>query len=129
MISSKGRILIIDDDSAHLDSTRGILEADGYEVATHQRAFGATNVVRDLEPDLVLLDVNMPGLSGESLFDIFRANERTREVPVIFYSSNDEDALRASVSRLGAHGYISKGNPANLRTRLARYMRQIRPDA
>ncbi len=127
MNESKGRILIIDDDAAHLDSTRGILEAEGYDVATHQRAFGATNIVRDLEPDLVLLDVNMPGLSGEHLFDIFRANESTRGVPVVFYSSNDEDSLRASVAKLGAHGYITKGNPASLRTRLSRYMRELHP--
>ena len=129
MTESKGRILIIDDDEAHLDSTRGILEDEGYEVATHQRAFGATNVIREIEPDIVLLDVNMPGLSGEHLYDVFRANDKTRDVPVVFYSSNDEDALRASVAKLGAHGYISKGNPANLRTRLARYMRQLRPGA
>jgi len=129
MNGTKGRILIIDDDATHLDSTRGILEADGYEVITHEKAFGATNVVRDIEPDLVLLDVNMPGLSGEHLFDIFRANAKTREVPVVFYSSNDEDALRSSVARLGAHGYISKGNPASLRTRLARYMSQLRAGA
>jgi len=129
MTESKGRILIIDDDAAHLDSTRGILEAEGYEVATHPRAFGATNIVRDIEPDLVLLDVNMPGLSGEHLYDVFRANDKTRDVPVVFYSSNDEDSLRASVARLGAHGYICKGNPGNLRTRLARYMRQVRPEA
>jgi CheY-like chemotaxis protein len=129
MNGTKGLILIIDDDTAHLESTRGILEADGYEVVTHERAFGATNVVRDLEPDLVLLDVNMPGLSGEHLFDIFRANPKTRDTPVVFYSSNDEDTLRSSVVRLGAHGYISKGNPAGLRTSLARYMRQVRARA
>lgn len=116
------RILIIDDDIAHLQSTRGILENEGYEVFTHTQGFGATNAARQLRPDLVLLDVNMPGLSGENLLAILQANPGTRELPVVFYSSNDEDVLRDSVRRLGARGYISKGNLASLRSRVAQYL-------
>lgn len=118
----KKRILIIDDDFAHLTSTRDILERDGYEVFTHSQGFGATNCARQYRPDLILLDVNMPGLSGENLFGILRANPSTRELPIVFYSSNDEDALREAVRRWGAHGYISKGSIAMLRRRVAEYL-------
>jgi CheY-like chemotaxis protein len=118
----KKRILIIDDDIAHLSSTRGILEEEGYEVFTHTEGFGATNVVKQLRPNLVLLDVNMPGLSGENLIGVLQANPATRDMPVVFYSSNDEDVLRGAVKRLGARGYISKGNIVSLRTRVAQFM-------
>ena len=120
-MSSK-RILLVDDDVAHLVSTRGILEAEGYVVFTHSQGFGTTNLVKMIQPDLVLLDVNMPGLSGENLASVLKANHATRETTIAFYSSNDEDTLRASVKRLGADGYISKGNTVQLRAKVAQLL-------
>lgn len=113
------KILIIDDDQAHLDSARGILEAEGYEVFTHNQPFGATNAVIRLQPDLVLLDVNMPALSGDRLAEVMRANAHTRNVKVALHSSNDEDHLRTTARRLGLDGYICKGSPATLRRKVA----------
>ena len=117
--TTRQRILIIDDDVAHLDSTRGILEAEGYDVLTHNQPFGSTNEIMKHRPDLVLLDVNMPGLSGEKLAEVYRANAQTRDTRVMLYSSNDEDALREASRRLRLDGYICKGNPATLRLRVA----------
>lgn len=116
---NRQRILIVDDDRTHLDSTKGLLEAEGYEVFTHEQGFGSTNAIALLQPDLVLLDVNMPGLSGDRLAEVYRANSRTRSVRVMLYSSNDEDALRDAARRLQLDGYICKGNPATLRLRVA----------
>jgi len=116
---NKQKILIVDDDIAHLDSTRGILEAEGYEVFTHNQPFGSTNAIVSIKPDLVLLDVNMPGLSGEKLADVYRANARTRTSRVMLYSSNDEDALRDAARRLQLDGYICKGSPSTLRLKVA----------
>ncbi len=119
---STKRILIIDDDISHLTSTRGILEADGYEVFAHTQGFAATNVVRQLRPHLILLDVNMPGLSGDNLLGVLQSNPTIRDIPVVFYSSNDEDILRDAVRRFGARGYISKGSITALRCRVAAYL-------
>lgn len=118
-MTSRQRILIVDDDPAHLHSTRGILEAEGYEVFTHDQAFGSTAIIAEVKPDLVLLDVNMPGLSGDRLAGVYRANARTRTTRVVLYSSNDEDALRATTRRLQLDGYICKGSPSALRMRVA----------
>lgn len=116
------RILLIDDDIAHLVSARGLLEAEGYVVFTHSQGFGTTNLVKQIRPDLVLLDVNMPGLSGENLAGVLKANSATRDTAVFFYSSNDEDVLRAAVKRFGVDGYVSKGNTAQLRTKVAQFL-------
>ena len=116
------RILIVDDDQAHLSSTRDILIAEGYEVFTHTHGFGVTNRARELRPDLILLDVNMPGLAGDKLAEVLKANYTTRDLPIVFYSSNDEDALRETVKRYGARGYISKGSVTSLRARIAQYL-------
>ena len=113
------RILIIDDDPAHLNAARGILEAEGYEVFTQSQPFGSTNTVTHLQPDLVLLDVNMPGLSGDRLAEVFRANARTRNVMLVLHSSYDEDHLRTTARRLGLDGYICKGSPSSLRAKVA----------
>jgi two-component system, OmpR family, response regulator len=113
------KILIIDDDPAHLDSARGILEAEGHEVFTQDQPFGSTNAVIRLKPDLVLLDVNMPALSGDRLAEVFRANAATRNVMLVLHSSNDEDHLRTTARRLGLDGYICKGSPSMLRSKVA----------
>lgn len=113
------RIMIVDDDPIHLTSTKGILEADGYEVITHEGAFGATNAIARHEPDLILLDVNMPALTGDKLAGIIRGNARTRTARVMLHSSNDEDMLRDTSRRMQLDGYICKGNPATLRLRVA----------
>lgn len=125
-MADKYRILIVDDDAKHALGTREILQMEGYEVFSHGNPFGTTQAVRDVMPDLVLLDINMPALSGEKLSSILKANEATRGVPIVFYSSNDEDSLRTSVSELGVVGYICKGDPVSLRRKVAYYLARAR---
>ena len=115
------RVLVVDDDEKHLQTTREILEFEGFEVVTHNSPFRTTEVVRKANPALVLLDVNMPGLSGDRLCSLLRANESDRALPILFYSSNDEDSLRTSVQRHGASGYVCKGDLAGLRRTVRRF--------
>jgi PleD family two-component response regulator len=111
----KKRILIIDNESVMLASARSILQADGYEVFSHSKGYSATEIARQLEPDLILLDVNRPDLTGEKLFAVLRANDSTRDIPVVFWSTDHEEVLRASAKRFGARGYVIKGSSALLR--------------
>jgi CheY-like chemotaxis protein len=120
------RILVVDDDATYLTCTRDLLEADGYEVIVHRNGFGATEKVMTERPDLVLLDVNMPALSGEALVGVLRGREQTRGTRILLYSSNDEDTLRRAVDRLGVEGYVCKGDPRQLRLEVARLLRDVR---
>lgn len=122
----KKRILIVDDDESHIYSTKGILEAEGYEVFVNSTPIGTTNLVKQLSPQLVLLDVNMPGLPGDRLAAIIRSNEATRTVPIVLYSSNDEDLLRRTVRDQDLDGYICKGSPAELRRGVSRLLATVR---
>jgi CheY-like chemotaxis protein len=120
------RILIVDDDPTHLACARELLEAEGYEVEVHQTAFGATEKLIRSRPDLVLIDVNMPALSGEALATILRRRVHAAGVRVLLYSSNDEDALRRSAARLEIDGYVCKGDPAELRRKVSRALAEER---
>lgn len=116
------KVLVVDDDDIHLYTTRELLEAEQYDVITHKNGFGVTNIVKNEQPDLVLLDVNMPGLSGEALAALLANNSDTSTAKVIFYSSNDEISLRASAARHGAVDYICKGNISDLRKKVRRHL-------
>ena len=67
MEPARKKILIIDDDAKHLLTTQELLKNEGYDVFIHHIGFGATNIIKNLQPDLILLDMNMPGLPGKSL--------------------------------------------------------------
>lgn len=122
MILSKKKVLVVDDDDVHLYTTSELLREEQCLVITHKNGFGVTNLVRTLRPDLVLLDVNMPGLSGENIAALLRNNEKTRDAKVIFYSSNDETSLQESAAKHGAADYICKGNIADLRNKVRRHL-------
>ena len=116
------KILVIDGDDNLLASTRELLEKEGYKVFTHRLAFGSISAVDHVKPDLVLLDINMPGLSGDRLAYMLKTTEKTKDVPIVFYSSSDEDTLRKATAEHRARGYISKGNIFDLRSKIRDYL-------
>ena len=122
MEKNKKKILVVDDDERHLISTQEVLTNEGYDVFTYSWWLGVTNFVRKLQPDLILLDINMPALSGTGLSSLLLSNTGTKSIPIVFYSSNDEDSLRKAVSEYGARGYICKGNIYELKRRVAYYL-------
>jgi CheY-like chemotaxis protein len=116
------KILIIDDDQLHRLCAKEILQDAGYDVAEHASGLGATEAVMTSRPDLVLLDVNMPALPGTALAPLLRDRAQTRHVPILLYSSNDEDTLRRSARMLGLAGYVAKGDPDQLRREVGRVL-------
>ena len=118
----KKKILVIDDDEGHLITAKELLEDAGYEVITHHNWFGSTNIIKRIQPDLVLLDINMPALPGDDLSVILRSNSKIKDVPIVFYSSNNEDSLRKAAFEHGVRGYICKGDVFNLRRKIAAYL-------
>ena len=122
MEKNKKKILVVDDDERHLIATQEVLTNEGYDVFTYSWWLGVTNFARKLQPDLVLLDINMPALSGTGLSSLLLSNAGTKNLPIVFYSSNDEESLKKAVSEYGARGYINKGNIYELKRRVAYYL-------
>ncbi|HEY5373810.1 MAG TPA: response regulator [Polyangiaceae bacterium] len=103
-------ILIIDDDTVILDTARRLLERDGLRVLVYSEGFNATNFAAQHRPDLVLMDVNMPFLSGDTLAGVFKRHAELGAVPLLLFSSNEEGELRRMARDLGVLGYISKSD-------------------
>ncbi len=120
--NGKKKILLIDDDANILEMTKEILELDGYEVVTHNQGSGSTNKVYNEKPDLVLLDINMPFLSGDTISKILKDDLDTSDYPIVFYSSNDEDSLREMTAQHKVKGYICKGDLMKLRSEVRKHL-------
>jgi len=96
-LSSK--ILVIDDSELALEWVRSGLQPMGIEVLTSNTPFGTHKAVLRNQPDLVLLDVGMPGLSGDNLCKILKNNPNTKDIVVILYSSLPEGELAGERAR------------------------------
>ena len=118
-------ILVIDDNAVVLEVTRSTLEQAGFRVVTRDRASGAVVAVLSERPDLVLLDVNMPNMTGDSLADILGRTRATRGTLVVLYSSLPANALRMKALAAGAHGFIQKtGAQAELVRQVRAFLEQ-----
>jgi DNA-binding response OmpR family regulator/signal transduction histidine kinase len=105
---SKGNILIVDDTPVNLRLLAQILANEGYKVRPVIDGQQALTAVRSTPPDLILLDIMMPGMSGYEVCERLKADEHTREIPVVFISALDvaQDKVRAFA--VGGVDYITK---------------------
>jgi two-component system response regulator (stage 0 sporulation protein F) len=101
-----GRILIVDDEQSVRDVLSEYFTEQGYEVATAEDGNNALSVLKHHRPDLVLLDVRMPGLDGVQT--LRRLREEAPAVSVIMVTANDDLALARDTLKLGAIDYVSK---------------------
>jgi DNA-binding NarL/FixJ family response regulator len=123
--SSARTILVIDDNLVVLEVTRSTLEQAGFRVVTRDKASGAVVAVLHERPDLVLLDVNMPNMTGDSLAEVLGRTRATRGTLVVLYSSLPANALRMKALAAGAHGFIQKtGAQAELVRQVRAFLEQ-----
>ena len=101
-------ILVVDDEIAVRMICSFNLEAAGLEVMEAVDGDEALAAVRERRPDLVLLDVMMPKRDGWAVAAEFRADPRTRDLPIVFLTARVDDADRRRAHQLGAVGYITK---------------------
>ncbi len=118
------RVLVVDDESDVTELLQYRLEQEGYRVATLNDPLGFVVKVREFEPDLMLLDVMMPELSGIQLCRIVRADPSMKNIPVIFLSARGEVEDRIKGLEAGAEDYVSK--PFNTNELLLRISKMLK---
>ena len=97
------KILIIDDEVDILNVVELILKSNGYEVFTHPNGLHVTEIVKRHNPDLILLDVQLSGLSGTH---ICRELKKTTNIPVVLFSAHAD--LKKTYHECNADAFISK---------------------
>lgn len=115
---SAARILVVDDNPTNLKLASDLLEYAGYEVLTAIDAERAQQVLERCLPDLILMDIALPGMDGLTLTRLLKDDARTRHIAVValtaFAMKGDEEKARAA----GCDGYISKPIDTRLLPRL-----------
>jgi len=102
------KILIVDDSPAQLHSLRKIVEEGGHQAVVADSGEAAVELASNENPELILMDIVMPGMNGYQAKRSIGRNESTRHIPVIFVSSKDGEADRAWGMRQGARDYVTK---------------------
>lgn len=118
------RVLVVDDESDVTELLQYRLEQEGYRVATLNDPLGFVVKVREFEPDLMLLDIMMPELSGIQLCRIVRADPSMKDIPVIFLSARGEVEDRIKGLEAGAEDYVSK--PFNINELILRISKMLK---
>jgi two-component system alkaline phosphatase synthesis response regulator PhoP len=119
------RVLLVDDDPALRTLYRFNLEVSGMEVNEAADGESALAALAGELPDVVLLDVMMPGLDGWAVAEQIAADPRTRSLPVIFITARAEDDARRRGLELGAIGYLTKPfNPVSLADEIEKILRR-----
>ena len=104
----QGKILIVDDNKQNLQILGNILHMKGYQIAMAKDGPGALKIVGSTKPDLILLDIMMPGMDGYEVCEKLKTNAETKNIPVIFLTAKTEteDIVNGFVK--GGVDYITK---------------------
>lgn len=104
----QGNILVVDDTPANLRLLSNMLSEQGFKVRSVINGPMALTAIRAASPDLVLLDINMPGMNGYEVCEQLKADPATRDIPIIFISALDEVHDKVKAFTVGGVDYITK---------------------
>ncbi len=105
------KLLVIDDDSAVTDLLSLLLKSQGFEVSATNNSAEGLSMIRELEPDLVVLDLMMPEMDG---WEVCRSVRQFSQVPIIILSALNDPSMIASVLDAGADDYLTKPTPSRV---------------
>src|SRR6266496_3526328 len=101
------RVLIVDDTRANVDVLVGALQ-DRYRLSVALNGEGALRIVQNNRPDLILLDIMMPGMDGYEVCRRLKTNPATRDIPVMFLTALDQVQNKTSAFEAGGADYVTK---------------------
>jgi CheY-like chemotaxis protein len=109
LISSIPRnILVVDDDEMYLEILQSVLEAEGYRVAKAKEGAQALAIMAKTKPDLVLLDLDMPGMGGIEVINKAKGHESLKNIPIIMLTGHSQKQVVREAITAGAIDFIVK---------------------
>lgn len=120
MTASDLRLLVVDDDPMQLELVQRSLGHEGFVVETSSTLAAASAAVARFVPDVVLVDVNIPGMSRDDLRGFVAAGGG--HARVLLFSAEDGSRLKTLAASLGAHGWLSKSSAL---PEIARQLREL----
>ena len=123
---SKAKIMVVDDDTQSLELIEAKLVPNGYEVITASDGSNAVAIITVKMPELILLDIMMPGLDGYSTLSKIKENKTISNIPVVMLTAMDFELNKELAHNLGAAGYITKPvDSAELLTTISRLLSAV----
>ena len=114
------KVLIVDDSPAQITSLKNLVENWGHETLTAQSGNEALQIARQEQPNVILMDIVMPGMSGFQTTRKLSKDQATNNIPVIFVSIRDNETDRVWGMRQGATAYVTKPvDPESLLTAIS----------
>ena len=117
-------VLVVDDFADARELYEATLTHEGFRVITAVDAISGITLAREQQPDLILMDAGLPGMTGWDAVGLLKADPRTLAIPVLIFTGHVLQGARAEAVRAGADGFIPK--PC-LPDELARHIRRVRP--
>ena len=106
--NTKKTILVVDDDETNLTLARALLEADGFDVVTAIDAMSTFDVLKDVDPALILMDIQLPGMDGWELTRRLKRNIATSHIPVIAVTAYGQQGDAARAREAGFIEFVAK---------------------
>ncbi|HEX2992343.1 MAG TPA: response regulator [Anaerolineales bacterium] len=105
------KLLVIDDDAAVTDLLTLLLKSQGFEVFATNNSTEGLAMIREVQPDLVILDLMMPEMDG---WEVCRSVRQFSQIPIIILSALNDPSMIASVLDAGADDYLTKPTPSRV---------------
>jgi CheY-like chemotaxis protein len=116
-------ILIIDDDPATTRLLEVLLTREGYNIQTENLSANAVDITKDFDPNLIILDLMMPGTDGLQVCKLIKNDPNIAPIPVIMFSAVNETHLREQAFDAGVSEYISKPiHPDELKQKIKNWL-------
>ncbi len=101
-------VLLIEDEPNIIEAVSFLLSRDGWTVSTHSNGHDAVDVINTKQPDLLILDVMLPGRSGFDILADVRSTEQSADIPVLMLTARGQPKDREMAQRLGATRFMTK---------------------
>ena len=108
MVIIPKKILIVEDDPSFSRAINHIIEKEGYDVITASNGMAGLRMAKEESPDLMILDVMLPGLDGFEICSQLRQNPETENLPIIMLSAKGQEIDKTTGLKVGANEYLTK---------------------